>query len=90
MYLLKNLLQLECEGSPVKLNSISSPIFSSRFSLPKQLMSDIKFCAYDCCFTAFKANSSKDVGTGRFFMMKFIFELANILLVECMVLIFIF
>ena len=53
-------------------------------------MSDVKFCAYDCCFTALKANSSKDMGMGGFFMMKFIFELANILLVECMVLIFIF
>ena len=53
-------------------------------------MSDVKFCAYDCCFTTLKANSSEDVGMGGFFMMKFIFELANILLVECMVLIFIF
>ena len=53
-------------------------------------MSNVKFCAYDRCFTALKANSSKDMGMGGFFMMKFIFELANILLVECMVLIFIF
>ena len=47
------------------------------------MMSDVKFCAYDCCFTTLKANSSKDTGMGGFFMMKFIFELANILLVEC-------
>ena len=70
---------------PVKIEkTLNLANINVRFSLPKttDLMSDIKFCAYGCCFTTLKANSSKDVGTGRVFMMKFIFELANILLVE--------
>ena len=38
------------------------------------LMSDVKLCAYDCCFTTtHKANCFKDVGTGGFFMMEFMF-----------------
>ena len=48
--------------------------FFERVDLTFVLLYDLTFvllCAYDCCFTTREANCFKDVGTGGFFMMKF-------------------
>ena len=73
-----------------QLNFVINFQFQIQLGKTTDLMSDVKLYAYYCCFTTRKANCFKDMGTGGFFMMKFMFLLTNILLVECVALIFIF
>ena len=56
-----------------QLNFIINFQFQIQLGKTTDLMSDVKLCAYDCCLTTREANCFKDVGTGGFFMMKFMF-----------------